>query len=171
MVDFRLTTVAQASVPANNQFNSFAEGQGWLVDELDPDTGAPTGNKVAAPDVSIYAFLNDNGEFRWDVRLYGQKGADDFSGAKPHPNKVDENGDPIIVAGSNLREAFETNGTKIADKLVERRRAVYDENGEVIGDEVYATGDLEVWRWQNVILIGDVVDGEWPGNLIEHTWL
>ncbi len=149
MPDFRFAAVGGREAQRTN-WHDFAMSEGWLEfleGEWQPVRG-----------VSIVPFNDDGGNQRWDVRLSEAKLTSDQKGERDHPTR-EVDGNPVRIIGSDIRDRFKANGAA-STRLTERKR-----NGSV-----YETGNLVTRTWQDVILIGDEDDGDWPTALIEHTW-
>lgn len=178
MPDYRYSTVGPSDAGSTQQWEAFAldpAGDGSLAPYIVDDG---EGNMVEAPGVSIYHFVDQLGNRRYDVRLFGSvQAVSDDDGTKDHPTKVDENGNPIKIRGSKIREQFKVKGNSGNQKLT-RKRATYDKNGDVTGEEIWADATVVNGQWRNIRLMGDADDGTLEGNtvgpdseLIEHTWL
>jgi len=160
MPDYRFTTVGPSAAGSDNQWKLFIEdpfGDGSVVwgSRLIPE-GESEERWVYAGGVTAHHFLDDNGQRRIDVRLFGLRAADDIAAQ------------------------FRTNGAS-GTRLTERKRPTYDVDGNVTGEETYASGNLTVRQWRNILLItgeGSEVDATdptkpstWPPELEEHRWL
>ena len=155
---YRFTTVGPSEAGSNNQ---------WAAFIADPfgDGSVIWGTRIVdtwvwEPGVTGYFFIDDNGQRRWDVRLFGRRANDDIAAQ------------------------FRTNGAS-GTRLTERKRPTHDRDGNVTGEDTYASGNLTVRQWRNILLItGEGNEQEldedlnptgrpssWPPELEEHQWL
>jgi hypothetical protein len=155
MPDLRFATIGPNPASSAAQWESFVRdpfGDGsvaWATYLDFAGPGVPSDIRlVDAPGVCTYKFNDDNGNIRYDVRLYGPRADDDAIAAQ-----------------------FRTNGAA-GTRLTERKRATYDQDGTATGTEVYESGTLTTRQWRNILLLtgeGDEMTA-WPDSLIEHTW-
>lgn len=173
MPDFRYMTVGPTPNASKTQWEAFAQdpaGDGSATPYIVPDPENP-GEFLANKGVAIHQYVDDNGNRRYDVRLYSDYAAEDYDGVKDHPTKVDGEGNPLKIRGSKIRAQFKVNGVS-GTQLIERKRPTYDVDGNVTGEEIWATGTPPVSQWRNILLIGDPDDGDLGDPLLEeHRWL
>ena len=168
MPDYRFSTVGPSEAGSNNQWAAFVAdpfGDGSVSWTQEINVAAPGDppdmQTVDADGVITHRLIDDNGQFRYDVRLYGPRAEDDIAAQ------------------------FRVNGAS-GTRLTERRRPIFDVDGNVIGDEVYESGELTTRQWRSILLITgpdneEELDPEtgqptgrpssWPPELEEHRWL
>jgi hypothetical protein len=173
MTDFRLIVTGVTPQDRETNLNN------WLLDpagdgsvspliQQDPETKAYHPTKG----VSMYRYTDDDGRDRCDVRVFGQKAVEDADAFVAHPTKG------VDVQDSKVRKSFRTRADDITKptsirqaQTIQRKRPTYDEDGNVTGEETWASGSVEAIVDRGVVLLGDEYDGD-LGNplLVEHIW-